>query len=113
MDDSDNSPGWKYAEYEMKGVPLRVEIGPKDMEKEQCVIARRDTGEKVFVPLSELEETVKRLLDAVTTICSHGAEKPGGEHLRHLHLRRPRPSPRAKVGSSGPSGAALWSASWP
>lgn len=65
MDDSDNSPGWKYAEYEMKGVPLRVEIGPKDLEKEQCVIARRDTGEKVFVPLAELEETVKRLLDAV------------------------------------------------
>ena len=49
----------------MKGVPLRVEIGPKDMEKEQCVIARRDTGEKVFVPLAELEETVKKLLDAV------------------------------------------------
>ena len=65
MDDSDNSPGWKYAEYEMKGVPLRVEIGPKDLEKDQCVIARRDTGEKVFVPLAELEETVKRLLDAV------------------------------------------------
>ena len=65
MDDSDNSPGWKFAEYEMKGVPLRVEIGPKDMEKEQCVIARRDTGEKVFVPLAELEETVKKLLDDV------------------------------------------------
>ena len=65
LDDSENTPGWKFAEYEMKGVPLRVEIGPKDMEKEQCVIARRDTGEKVFVPLAELEETVKGLLDAV------------------------------------------------
>jgi len=65
MDGSDNSPGWKFAEYEMKGVPLRVEIGPKDIEKEQCVIARRDTGEKVFVPLAELEDTVKRLLDEV------------------------------------------------
>ena len=65
MDDSDNSPGWKFAEYEMKGVPLRVEIGPKDMEKEQCVIARRDTGEKVFVPLAQLEEKVRELLDAV------------------------------------------------
>ena len=65
MDDSDNSPGWKFAEYEMKGVPLRVEIGPKDMEKEQCVVARRDTGEKVTVPLAELEETVKKLLDEV------------------------------------------------
>ena len=46
MDDSDQSPGWKFAEYEMKGVPLRVEIGPKDMEKNQCVLVRRDNGEK-------------------------------------------------------------------
>lgn len=65
MDGSDNSPGWKFAEYEMKGVPLRVEIGPKDMEQQQCVIARRDTGEKISVPLAELEDTVKKLLDAV------------------------------------------------
>ena len=50
MDDSDQSAGWKFAQYEMKGVPLRVEIGPKDMEKGQCCIARRDTGEKTFVP---------------------------------------------------------------
>ncbi|MCC8074348.1 MAG: proline--tRNA ligase [Clostridiales bacterium] len=61
-DDSDQSNGWKYAEYEMKGVPLRVEIGPKDMEKNQCVIARRDTGEKYFVPLEQLEEKVQALL---------------------------------------------------
>jgi len=65
LDDSDNSPGWKFAEYEMKGVPVRVEIGPKDMEKEQCVIARRDTGEKVFAPLAELEAAVRKLLDEV------------------------------------------------
>ena len=65
MDDSDQSPGWKFAQYEMKGVPLRVEIGPKDMEKDQCCIARRDTGEKIFVPLAELEETAKRLLDEI------------------------------------------------
>ena len=50
---------------EMKGVPLRVEIGPKDMEKQQCCIARRDTGEKVFVPLTELEATVQTLLKDV------------------------------------------------
>ena len=48
LDDSEQSPGWKFAQYEMKGVPLRVEIGPKDMEKQQCCIARRDTGEKTF-----------------------------------------------------------------
>ncbi len=65
IDVSEQSPGWKFAEYEMRGVPLRVEIGPKDMEKGQCCIARRDTGEKTFVPLAELEETVKSLLDAI------------------------------------------------
>ncbi len=65
LDSSDQSMGWKAAEYEMKGIPLRIEIGPKDLEKGQCVIARRDSGEKVFVPLNELEETVKRLLDEV------------------------------------------------
>ncbi len=65
IDLSDKAPGWKYAEYEMRGVPLRVEIGPKDMEKDQCCIARRDTGEKLFVPLNELEDTVKRLLDEI------------------------------------------------
>ena len=65
MDDSDQSMGWKAAQYEMKGVPLRVEIGPKDMEKEQCVIARRDTGEKITVALAELESAVKALLDHI------------------------------------------------
>ena len=65
MDDSEQSAGWKFAQYEMKGVPLRVEIGPKDMEKEQCVIARRDTGEKITVALAELESAVKALLDHI------------------------------------------------
>ena len=66
IDLSDNSPGWKFSEYEMKGVPLRVELGPRDIEKGQCVIARRDTGEKQNVPLTELEETVERLLKEIT-----------------------------------------------
>ncbi|MBQ7549469.1 MAG: proline--tRNA ligase [Clostridia bacterium] len=65
LDSSDNSPGWKFAEYEMKGVPLRLEIGPKDIEKDQCVIVRRDNGEKVFVPLGELEEKIPELMQAV------------------------------------------------
>ena len=65
MDASDNSPGWKFAEYEMKGVPLRLELGPKDIEKNQCVLARRDSGGKVFVSLDNIEETVKTMLDAV------------------------------------------------
>ena len=65
MDASEQSMGWKAAEYEMKGIPLRVEIGPKDMEKGQCCSCRRDSREKVFVPLAELEETAVRLLDEV------------------------------------------------
>ena len=65
MDDSDQSPGWKFAEYEMKGVPLRLELGPKDMEKNQCVLVRRDTGEKLFVSLDGIEDTVKKLLDDI------------------------------------------------
>ncbi len=64
-DFSDNSPGWKYAEYEMKGVPLRVEIGPRDLENGQAVAVRRDDGEKVFIPLDELEEKVPALLEDV------------------------------------------------
>lgn len=58
LDDSDNSPGWKFAEYEMKGVPVRVEIGPKDIENGQCVIATRYNGEKAVFSLDELEKAV-------------------------------------------------------
>ena len=65
LDDTDNSPGWKFSQYEMQGVPLRLELGPKDIEKNQCVLARRDSGEKVFVSLDNIEETVKTMLDAV------------------------------------------------
>jgi len=65
MDDSDKAPGWKFAEYEMKGVPLRLELGPKDMEKNQCVLVRRDSGEKSFVSLDGIEETVAKMLDAI------------------------------------------------
>ncbi|MCC8356312.1 MAG: proline--tRNA ligase [Oscillospiraceae bacterium] len=64
-DFSDNSPGWKFAQYEMKGVPLRIEIGPKDLEKGQFVAARRDTGEKTFLPLESLETAVPALLDEI------------------------------------------------
>ncbi len=65
LDDSDNSPGWKYAEYEMKGVPLRLEIGPRDIENNQCVLVRRDNREKTVVSLDELETKIPELLAAV------------------------------------------------
>ena len=66
IDVSDNSPGWKFAEYEMRGVPLRLEIGPKDIEKGQCVLVRRDNGEKIFVELDKIEEVVPELLVDIT-----------------------------------------------
>jgi len=62
LDDSDQSPGWKYAEYEMKGVPLRVEIGPRDIEKNSCVLVRRDDRSKTFASLDELETAIPALL---------------------------------------------------
>ena len=65
LDASDNSPGWKFAQWEMKGVPLRLEIGPKDLEKNQCVLVRRDTREKVFVSLDELETAIPAQLEAL------------------------------------------------
>lgn len=65
VDDGEQSPGWKFAQYEMKGVPLRLEIGPKDMEKGQCVLVRRTDREKIFVPLDQLEARIAEQLDIV------------------------------------------------
>jgi len=62
IDESDKMPGWKFSEYEMKGVPLRVELGPKDIEKNQCVIVRRDNREKIFVSLDNLENEIPEIL---------------------------------------------------
>lgn len=65
LDDSENSPGWKYAEYEMKGVPLRVEIGPRDIEEGHCVAVERHNRNKTFIKLENLVEGVKERLAAV------------------------------------------------
>lgn len=66
LDDRDTqTPGWKFNEWELKGVPIRLEIGPKDIEKNQVVLVRRDNFEKSFVPMENLVETVKEMLDAV------------------------------------------------
>ena len=64
LDDSDATPGWKFAEYEMKGVPLRVEIGPRDIEAGVCVAVSRDNREKTEVPIAELAQRVPELLEA-------------------------------------------------
>ena len=65
LDDSDRRPGFKFADCEMRGIPLRVELGPKDIAAGQCVLVRRDTREKIVCPLSELEKTVAELLETI------------------------------------------------
>ena len=65
LDDSDNSPGWKYSEYEMKGVPVRIEIGPRDIENNQCVLVTRHNREKTVVSLDNLAEEVAKKLTEV------------------------------------------------
>jgi prolyl-tRNA synthetase len=59
------TPGFKFNDWEMRGVPLRVELGPKDVEKSQVVLARRDTGEKVFIAQSEMAKRAGEMLDAI------------------------------------------------
>ena len=79
-DFSDNSPGWKFANWEMKGVPLRIEIGPKDIENNQCVAVRRDDREKLFLSLDELDTKVPELLDAVQKSLYEKAKANMEEH---------------------------------
>ena len=62
VDDTDKSPGFKFAECEMRGIPLRVEVGPRDIENNNCVLVRRDTGEKITISMDELEAKVEELL---------------------------------------------------
>ena len=81
LDDSDNSMGWKCAQYEMKGVPLRVEIGPRDMENGQCVLVRRNDGEKTVVALADLESAVAEQLRLVHDGMFEKAKKNLDEHI--------------------------------
>ena len=65
VDDTDKSPGWKFSECEMRGVPFRIEIGPKDIENNKCVFVRRDTREKLEIALDEVEERAAALLETI------------------------------------------------
>jgi prolyl-tRNA synthetase len=66
LDDRDNySTGYKFSDWEMRGVPLRLEIGPKDIENNQCVLVRRDTAEKIIVSLDEVNAKIAETLDAI------------------------------------------------
>ncbi len=65
IDDTDKSPGWKFSEQEMRGIPIRIEIGPKDIEAGQAVIVRRDTREKINVSIDEINIKVKEILEKI------------------------------------------------
>lgn len=81
MDNRDNySPGWKFNEWEMKGVPVRIELGPKDIEQNQVTLFRRDTLEKFTAPLDGLTETIAKLLDDVHNTMFATALKNREEH---------------------------------
>ena len=85
MDDSDNSIGWKCAEYEMKGVPVRVECGPRDLENGECVIVRRTDREKVVTKLENLEAAVAEQLEIVQKQMFEKAKRNLDEHIYEAH----------------------------
>ena len=80
VDDTDKSPGWKFSEAEMRGIPVRVEIGPKDIEAGKCVLVRRDTREKIECNLDELEAKVAELLDTIQVDMLERARAHREEH---------------------------------
>ena len=85
LDDSDQSTGWKYSQYEMKGVPLRLELGPRDIENNSCVLVSRVTRQKTFVSLDNLEEEIEKALAAVHNELYERAEKNLSEKMNVAH----------------------------
>ena len=81
LDDTDKSPGWKFSEQEMRGIPIRIELGPKDIEAGKCVIVRRDTREKIEVPLAEAPAKAAELMG---TIQKHLFEKAKAHRDSHI-----------------------------
>lgn len=85
LDDSDQSAGWKFNQWEMKGVPVRLEVGPKDIEKNSVVLVRRDTHEKQFVPMEGLIDTIKALFE---TMQKDMYEKAKANRLEHTYIAK-------------------------
>ena len=75
IDDSDRTPGFKFNEWEMKGVPLRLEVGPRDMESESVIVVRRDTSEKIKVPVKELDKKLGELANSIDKTLKERADK--------------------------------------
>ena len=85
IDSSDKTPGFKFAEQEIQGIPVRVELGPKDIEKNQCVVVRRDTREKLFVSLDELNDKLAEILDTMHEDMLSRAKEFLKEHISDAH----------------------------
>lgn len=85
LDDSDKSPGWKYSEQEMRGIPLRIELGPRDIAENHCVIVRRDTREKRIVSLDEIETVVPQLLETIQKDMFGRAKAHLDSHIHDAH----------------------------
>jgi len=81
----EETPGWKFNEWEMRGVPIRLEMGPRDVENGQVVLARRDTGEKMAVPVENAAEAVKHLLEEIQQHMFQRALEFRTAHS-HLHI---------------------------
>ncbi len=85
LDDSDKSPGWKFNEQEMRGIPIRVEIGPRDIAAGQAVLVRRDTREKISVPVTEIAQQTARLLDTIQSDMLARAREHMESHIYDAH----------------------------
>ncbi len=92
LDESENSPGWKFSQYEMKGVPVRLEIGPRDIENNSCVLVSRVSREKKFSSLDNVEEKVREMLafvhdELVQRALKNRAEKTNDAHTHEEFLK--------------------------
>ena len=85
LDDTDKSPGWKFSEQEMRGIPVRVEMGPRDIEANQAVVVRRDTREKITVCIDELAEKITEILATMQTEMLERARAHREAHTYDAH----------------------------
>ena len=85
IDASDKTPGWKFSEQEIQGIPARIELGPKDIEKNQCVIVRRDTREKIVVSLDEVNEKLAEVLETMQDDMLERAKTFLAGHINDAH----------------------------
>ncbi len=85
LDDSEKSPGWKFSEQEMRGIPVRVELGPKDIAAGKCVLVRRDTREKIECGLDEVATVLPELLEKIQTEMFERAKAHRDEHIWDAH----------------------------